>query len=494
MSAPEISVPAAAPGSMPNTGRWGWYKDHEGNEFKRVSTLIKEVETDTYNLDVWKQRQVALGLAKRDDLMLSVKAMGQQPEEPLAAKDFKSKLNGIVKEASEAAKTGKGGARSGTAVHDLTERLDRGEPIETIAAGLPATHGTTIRAYAALRQLNGWRSVEIERTVICEGLGPVGGTFDRIDVVPGLTELLGPWICQHGHDHGADESAVIDDVKTEESPWRNGLHIGPQLAIYSRALRMWLPTPEYVPTPCVRQDVGIVVHVRDGRAVPYLINLTEGWEAAQAAYAQAERKARAKVSLGTPGAWFATLPGVREPEPVQMLVEHAVAERYADPARPGPGQVGEVVTVAGVDFTRLQSTEDAIARGFAAPVSAPAEQVAVRGDDGMVRWTDAAAEDFIANGNPPEETAALRAKLPPGVYDRMRLAAETTALIEAIWRAQTVDALSVLWRIAGDREVPWTGPVAMAGDARRRQIECPQRALHTGSGKCACGWCPPLPA
>lgn len=449
-------------GSMPTNGRWGWYRDHEGNEFKRVSTLVKEVETDTYNLELWKQRQVAEGLALRDDLVLAVKAMGR-PGDDGWTKGDKAKLNGIVKSATDAAKQ-RDGARVGTAVHDLTERVDRGEPVDVVAAGLPAVHGETVRAYAALRQLNGWRTVEIERTVICDEV-EAGGTFDRIDVVPGLAALLGRGTCQHadayhGHEAGA-ELAVVVDVKTEAEPWRNGLHIGPQLATYSRAKRMWLPTPEYVRTPCVRQDVGIVVHARDGQATPYLINLAEGWEAAQAAYAQARRKARANTSLGVAGAWFAPLPNVREPAPAQMLVEHAAAERYTDPARPGPGQVG------GIDFTRLVSTEDTLARGFAAPVSAPVEQVAVRGDDGMVRWTD---------DKTPEDTA-LRAKL-----------------IEAIWRAQTVDALSVLWRMAGDREIPWTGPVAMAGDARRGQIECPQRALHTGSGKCACGWMPPLPA
>lgn len=477
-----MSAPAPA-GSMPTNGRWGWYRDHEGNEFKRVSTLVKEVETDTYNLELWKQRQVAEGLALRDDLVLAVKAMGR-PGDDGWTKGDKAKLNGIVKSATDAAKQ-RDGARVGTAVHDLTERIDRGEPVDVVAAGLPAVHGETVRAYAALRRLNGWRTVEIERTVICDEV-EAGGTFDRIDVVPGLAALLGRGTCQHadayhGHEAGA-ELAVVVDVKTEAEPWRNGLHIGPQLATYSRAKRMWLPTPEYVRTPCVRQDVGIVVHARDGQATPYLINLAEGWEAAQAAYAQARRKARAKVSLGVAGAWFAPLPGVREPAPAQMLVEHAAAERYTDPARPGPGQVGEVTTVAGVDFTRLQTVgqhpDGTIVHGtLVQPISAPVEQVAVRGDDGMVRWTDAAAEDFIANGNPPEGTAALRAKL-----------------IEAIWRAQTVDALSVLWRMAGDREVPWTGPVAMAGDARRRQIECPQRALHTGSGKCACGWMPPIPA
>lgn len=422
--------------SMPTGGRWGWYRDHEGNEWRRVSKLLKYAETDTYNLDQWMKRQVAEGLAIRDDLVLAVKAMGRP--DPVAGwtKDDKKKLDGIVKDAMQAAKQ-RDGARAGTALHDLTERRDRGEDIENVVRGLPAPAATTVRAYDFLCRENGWRHVAIERTVVVPEL-ECAGTFDRVIEIPGLTEMLGAWTCQHGHNHTGDLSQVIGDVKSESQPWLNGLHIAPQLAIYSRAKRMWSPLPgtvkvrysasgdevempagEYVPTPCVRQDVGVVVHTADGAAEPYFVDLSAGWSTAQAAYAQAKRESAAKVKLGEPGAWFVAMPGVKRPQVAQMLTEQAVAANYAGAA-----------------------------------------QVATKRPDGNYEWRPAA-----------------------GTLDTVDKQA-----IENVWQATVVSALAETFRIY--TEVcgrAWGGRVAEAADARRRQIECPQRQLHTG-GKCACGW------
>src|SRR5690349_8576776 len=161
------TVAPPAPGPMPTGGPWGWYRDHEGNQWRRVSKLLKYAETDTYNLDVWKQRQVAEGLAIRDDLVLAIKAMGRPDPAEGWSKDQKKKIDGIVKDAMTAAKQ-RDGARAGTALHDLTERLDRGEDVESVVRGLPATAATILRAYDFLVRENGWRSIEIERTVVCD--------------------------------------------------------------------------------------------------------------------------------------------------------------------------------------------------------------------------------------------------------------------------------------------------------------------------------------
>jgi hypothetical protein len=506
-------------GAMPTSGNWGWYRDHEGVDRRRVSKLIKKVEGDTYNLDLWKLRQVAEGLAQRDDLILAVKAMGRPPAEGWS-KDEKKLINGIAETAMEVAKTGKGdGAKIGTAIHTLTERVDRGEDVEAVAAGLPAEAAATVRAYEALRRLNGWRTVEIERTVALDEL-EVAGTFDRIEVIPGLATLLGAGACQYGDEcpdvglpgHG---DAVIADVKTEEQPWLNGLHIGPQLAIYSRARKMFIPTGGYhavlgangkvkqnsngedvmAPNgrydrmPCVRQDVGVVVHLRNGAARPYFINLIEGWEAAVAAYEQTNREARAKRRLGAAGCWFAPVPNVVEPKPLQVFTETAVAADYANPYRPGPGQaamgpvperfatpppvavsseapeykIGDVVNVGGVDFVKHAEL----------PPVEPVEFVSTRDAEGQVRWVP--ADDAPKPASAEKDMTAL--------------------LIEAIWKTVTLDGLAILWNMARDRGVPWGAAVAMAATARRQQIECPQRALHGGGAlKCACGWIPPVPA
>lgn len=468
-------------GPMPTGGRWGWYRDHEGREHRRVSTLIKQVETDTYNLDLWKVRQAVEGLAIRDDLVLAVKAMGRPDPVTGWSREDKRKLNGIAKDAQTAAKQ-RDGARTGTAVHDLTERLDRGESIDDVARGLPATAAQSLRAYAFLRQANAWRSVEIERTVVLDEL-EVAGTFDRVDLIPGLAAMLGPGVCQYGNDPGHvhdyqvrgdaySELPVIGDVKTEAEPWRNGLHIGPQLAIYSRARKMWratggvievrytasgdpetVPAGEYVPAPCVRQDVAVVVHVHDGQATPYLINLAEGWEAAQAAYAQINRVARAKRALGAAGAWFVPLP-VEQPKVTQMLTETAAAMDYANPARPAVG----------------------------------GEQVAVRRDDGLTDWKPATEHPL---GAQVEVAGVTFTKIDDyaEIVRRGALDDVDRSAIEAAWNADGLPALAEVWRIYVEVCARiWAGPVRDAAEARQRQIECVQRATHGGSGKCACGW------
>lgn len=517
------TVSEARTGPMPTAGRWGWYRDHEGREFRRVSTLVKEVETDTHNLEKWKLRQVAEGLAIRDDLALAIKAMGR-PDESGWTKEQKDKLNGLVDDAMAAAKQ-RDGARSGTAYHDLTERLDRGEDVESVVRGLPAPAAKSLRAYAYLRRENGWQSVEVERTVVCEDL-EVAGTFDRVDVVPGLAKLLGVGNCQHAahDDHregdhaamGFEELPVIVDVKTEAAPWLNGLHIGPQLAIYSRARKMWRPTGgtvelldrdgkpktypnsgdvimipagEYVPTRCVRQDVGIVVHVHNGEAVPYFINLTEGWEAAQAAYAQINRKSRAKRRLGAAGAWFAAVPGVQRapaPSPAEIAADRGGQRCLTCQSGVGPGD--EVCRKCGNRVALPQ-----VAPG--APVRVTQESY--RREDGMIDWrtveapvgstTTVAGVDFI-------KVDTVENVAQHGALDEVDQGA-----VRVIWQATTLDELATVFDTYTGPQVNrmWGGRVAEAGAARGTQIKCVQRALHTpgtGGAKCACGWDARFPA
>jgi len=465
------------PGSMSTRGNYGWYLDHEGVEYRRASTLLKQVETDTYNLDQWKLRQVAEGLALRDDLVLSVKAMGRPDPVSGWTQADKSKLNGIVRDAMGAAKQSDG-ARKGTALHDLTERLDRGENIESVCRGLPAGPSTILRAYDFMRRSNGWTNVEIERTVVNDEL-QVAGTFDRVETIAGLTALMGgSWVCQHGHTHG-EESNVIADVKSEAEPWRNGLHIPPQLAIYSRAKRMWLPNGasvtfergrndtvtvpagDYVTAPCVRQDVAVVVHVIDGTATPYFVDLTAGWRLAQRAAAQMDDVNASKKRLGEAGAWFVEMPGIVKPKPVQMFTDHAVATQPASTT--APRLVGRDV-VAG---------KRPAAEGELNAAGAEGTFEARRDADGMIRW------------HPVEVTAPpAPSTVPAGNLDEPDRQA-----IEVVWLAGDLDALARVYEIyTGTLGREWKGRVAEAAEARRRQIECPQRALHTGSGKCACGW------
>src|ERR1700755_999102 len=134
---------------MPNTGRWGWCKDHEGRGFQRATSLIKKVETDREGLDRWFRYTVAIGMAVRPDLVLAVKAIGA-PGELGYTKEQTSDLAAIAEKALEAGQQGHDGGVKGTAVHTLTERVDRGEDLEQVCAGLPAAYSVAIRNYRAL--------------------------------------------------------------------------------------------------------------------------------------------------------------------------------------------------------------------------------------------------------------------------------------------------------------------------------------------------------
>src|SRR5699024_10482553 len=89
--------------------------------YTRATTYVGCLE-DTYNLSRWQPRMVALGLSQRPDLMLAVSST--DPDE-------KKKLNDLTEQAIEAAK-GTAAATIGTALHALTERMDRDDDIGVV--------------------------------------------------------------------------------------------------------------------------------------------------------------------------------------------------------------------------------------------------------------------------------------------------------------------------------------------------------------------------
>lgn len=492
----QLATPQARMHPMPTGGRWGWYRDHEGNEHRRVSGLLKFAETDKYHLDLWMKRQVAEGLAIRDDLVLAIKAMGRPDPVIGWSSADKRKIDGIAKDAMQAAKQ-VDGARRGTAYHDLTERLDRGEPLDSVTRGLPAGVANMVAAYDFLRREHGWQNVEIERTVVCEEL-EVAGTLDRVDYIPGLLAMLGPSPCQFGDGcpdaglHGGD-LPVVADVKSESAPWLNGLHIAPQLAIYSRSRKMWRPTGgmvkvrfskdgdpvdvpagEYVPARCVRQDVGVVVHTTETGAVPYFVDLAEGWDTAQAAYRQMKREGRAKTRVGEPGAWFVEVPGIQRPRAHAPVAADIAAQHAAN-------RGGQRCLVCHSDVDPGQEN----CRKCGNRVSLPAAEESYRRADGMVDWRPVGSV-------PAENTLAAATEADgsrPGALDDVDRQA-----IDAIWAARELSDLAKTFEIyTVTIGRTWAGRVAEAGAARQAQIACVQRELHTGGGKCACGWDPRFP-
>ncbi len=419
-----MTVPTIIPrvGPMRTTG--GRYADGTSN-YQRVSNLLKNIETDTYNLDQWRKRQVAIGMSMRPDLVLGVAAAAQfDPVTGKLTKDAKSAINDLCKQAMDAAAS-KAGANKGSAVHTATERLDLGESVNAI--GLPYPFNADLAAYETLKRVMGLAFLpeHIERTVVIDEVA-AAGTFDRI----GTSTLL--------EQRGilAPGERLVVDVKTEDDPLLNLLHICPQLACYANGNRMFIPAPTvddvnagtYEAMPSVSKIVGLVIHVKNGRAVPYLVDLDRGWRSARRAAAQREALAESKRKIGDEGAWATILPVDLPPAADLIASAHERGPMgYSAPA--GEAPVGASVTVAGMEFTK--------------------------------------------HSEPGDPLGELRGQL-----------------IEAIWQARSTGDLASLYEQATVMSIAWSGAVAMAGTARQRIIECPQRAMHDPSttAKCACGW------
>src|SRR5688500_18671841 len=85
---------------------------------RSVSTQQKAL-ADEFGLNKWKERQVARGMALRDDLV----ALAASVPDP-KSEQGKETLGSVAKQAQDAAGSRKG-ANLGTALHSATERLDR---------------------------------------------------------------------------------------------------------------------------------------------------------------------------------------------------------------------------------------------------------------------------------------------------------------------------------------------------------------------------------
>jgi len=221
--------------------------------YRRTTTFVGVLE-DTYNLMAWKQRQTALGLAVRDDLMLGVKA---------AKPDDKKTLNGLCEQAVEAAKSG-AKATIGTALHSFTEQLDMGEDVSHV----PAPYQGDLEAYKkATERLE---VVAIEQFRVFDSWR-VAGTADRIVNFNG--------------------KSYIADVKTGDIEW-GALKIAMQLAMYSKSVP-YIGDERRADKEPVSVDKGIVIHLPAGTGTCTLhwVDLKRGWQACQTAFKVWEARA-----------------------------------------------------------------------------------------------------------------------------------------------------------------------------------------------------------
>lgn len=210
--------------------------------YRRVTTFVGCLE-DMNGLLKWKARQVAYGMGQRRDLVLA--AAATDPSD-------KSALGKIADKAEEAALSS-AGATIGTAVHSLTERIDRGKPLGPV----PHEAEADLKAYEDATKDIEWLGIETFRV---HDDWKVAGTADRIGRLHGRT--------------------MIFDIKTGSIDYPHKMAM--QLAMYARSTPYDISTDQRT-TDADRVDpnYGIIIHLPagQGRCDLYEIHIGKAWGA-----------------------------------------------------------------------------------------------------------------------------------------------------------------------------------------------------------------------
>ncbi len=272
LTAPDVEIPRDRYGrplvKPPNGGRPVAYT--------RCTTYVGCLE-DTYNLSLWQQRMVALGLASRPDLLLAVSATDH---------DNKARLDEITGDAREAA-AASAAATTGTALHALTERIDRGQEVGVV----PQQYKPDLDAY--VHATDDLVATHIEQFCVLDSL-KIGGTPDRIVRYQGKT--------------------YIADVKTGSIEYGIG-KIAMQLAVYARS-RTYDHASGQRGDHGAELDRGLIIHLPagQGRCDLHWVDLDAGWEGVKLAKAVRGWRTRRFGDLTQP---FHTPPP--EPAPVKAV-------------------------------------------------------------------------------------------------------------------------------------------------------------------------------
>lgn len=213
--------------------------------YRRCTSYV-DVLADKFKLQQWDKRQVAIGLAQRDDLRLSV----------LAHLDDKGALDRACADAKEYA-LASAAATKGTAFHSLTDIIDSGGELP---AGLPEN---VVRTLEAFREATSALKVIAIEPKSCLDTHKVAGTPDRIYEFEG--------------------ERYIGDTKT--GTIRFGTQkIAAQLAVYARSWLYDVSTGQRTAHDCSTLR-GIVMDVDLDACTVDLrwIDLEAGWEAVKVA-------------------------------------------------------------------------------------------------------------------------------------------------------------------------------------------------------------------
>lgn len=252
---PKILPPPGVTWRNPSTGR------KVGHRYYTRVTTYADAITEAYNLTAWKLRRVALGLGQRADYVRLAASYTDEDRD-------RDALDELVGKALEAAGPNK--ADLGTALHSLTERLDRGEdlgtPPEEVLPDLAAYTAIT-SGVLGIR----WR----EPRTVCDLL-ECAGTPDTIATVseaPPTGEGLPVCDCP------PDRLRVVD---TKTGSVRYPGKMSTQLSIYSRSELYDPETGARTPLD-VCPHWGVIVHlpVETGEAALFWLDLEHGWRGAE---------------------------------------------------------------------------------------------------------------------------------------------------------------------------------------------------------------------
>lgn len=216
--------------------------------YTRCTTYVDALDSKE-GLMRWKARMTALGLAARPDLALAIQSTNP---------DDKKSLDAVVDQALDAAKAS-AAATTGTALHQLTERIDEGGTLDGLA--LPDEHRASLDAYRRATEHIEWSAIEQFR--VHDEL-KIGGTADRVAVIDG--------------------ASVIADVKTGSIDYPGKFAM--QLAVYAHSLVYDHATGErHSDTPPADLERGLIIHLPAGagECTLHWIDLTAGWEAVEIA-------------------------------------------------------------------------------------------------------------------------------------------------------------------------------------------------------------------
>lgn len=252
LSAPEPQALGSATG-QPETerDRYGRYlvKDPRTGDYKRSrrgtpegftrATTYAKALLDTYGLNQWEKRMVAVGMAKRPDLVQRAKGLDVTADKA------------ALEEIHEAAKEAAGGSEAssaGTEFHTVTEHLDAGLLTPNT---VPEEWRTMAKAYAEKMSAAGLttRTEWIERITFTDRGGEdVTGTADRVLLERDGTPVIGDVKSGKGIDLAEREIAI------QLLTYAMGVN---QFGLYNKATKQWEPWTG----PPVSEEYGIVMHV-----------------------------------------------------------------------------------------------------------------------------------------------------------------------------------------------------------------------------------------